>query len=224
MATAVSRIVITGGVIGSTGDLQQIARPLHVGPASLLRPDAQVDVHGSSFASKALAASRSPHPHAAHILPRHVQPLLLPPRVRLPPSRSCVPAGLPDPLPRRSPSQVKFFSTWSADLLLCCTNPAIFSLEFRGERTASPGLLSHGLRRGHPSSGRTADGGCPSKRSGPFPLPLCTIPRARSSPAESVNLNEALSVRRPPTPPKLPAGSWINPPDDQPEEKEAAAQ
>ena len=31
-------------------------------------------------------------------------------------------------------------------------------------------------------------------------------------------------VRRPPTPPKLPAGSWINPPDDQPEKKEAAAQ
>jgi putative transposase len=31
-------------------------------------------------------------------------------------------------------------------------------------------------------------------------------------------------VRRPPTPPKLPAGSWINPPDDNPEEKETAAQ
>ena len=30
-------------------------------------------------------------------------------------------------------------------------------------------------------------------------------------------------VRRPPTPPKLPAGSWINPPEDNPE-KEAAAQ
>jgi putative transposase len=31
-------------------------------------------------------------------------------------------------------------------------------------------------------------------------------------------------VRRPPTPPKLPAGSWINPPDDKPEKKEAVVQ
>jgi putative transposase len=31
-------------------------------------------------------------------------------------------------------------------------------------------------------------------------------------------------VRKPPTPPKLPAGSWINPPDDKPEKKEAATQ
>jgi len=30
-------------------------------------------------------------------------------------------------------------------------------------------------------------------------------------------------VRRPPTPPKLPVGSWINPPDDNPEEKLTAS-
>jgi len=31
-------------------------------------------------------------------------------------------------------------------------------------------------------------------------------------------------VRKPPTPPKLPAGSWINPPEDHQQEKETAAQ
>ena len=31
-------------------------------------------------------------------------------------------------------------------------------------------------------------------------------------------------VRKPPTPPDLPAGSWINPPEDKSEEKETVAQ
>jgi catechol 2,3-dioxygenase-like lactoylglutathione lyase family enzyme len=31
-------------------------------------------------------------------------------------------------------------------------------------------------------------------------------------------------VRKPPAPPKLPVGSWINPPNDNPEDKEADAQ
>jgi putative transposase len=31
-------------------------------------------------------------------------------------------------------------------------------------------------------------------------------------------------IHKPPAPPDLPGGSWINPPEDKPEEKETAAQ
>src|SRR5262249_11825858 len=58
LAAAVRGLPAAGGVEGGTGDLQQLARPLDVAPALLLRLDERVDAHRVSFAKKAVARLR----------------------------------------------------------------------------------------------------------------------------------------------------------------------
>jgi hypothetical protein len=59
LAVLVCRLPTAGRIVGGTGDLQQLPRPLHVPLLRLLRLDERVDVHRVSFAKKAVARLRN---------------------------------------------------------------------------------------------------------------------------------------------------------------------
>src|SRR4051795_8702494 len=81
-------------VVGGTGDLQQLTRPLDVVVASLLRLDERVDVHRVSFAKKAVARLRIPTSSCSRRLSRRSRAnssrsaVVNPPSTRSPLSRS----------------------------------------------------------------------------------------------------------------------------------------
>src|SRR6185312_13180371 len=58
LAVPVRGLPVPGGVVGGAGDLQQLARPLDVAPALLLRLDERIHAHRVSFAKKAVARLR----------------------------------------------------------------------------------------------------------------------------------------------------------------------
>ena len=109
LAVPVRGLPAAGGVVGGTGDLQQLARPLDVALLRFLRLDERVAVHRVSFAKKAVArlristssrslrfsrrSSASSGPLAAG------QPAVLP--------GPGIPLGLLDPLPHRGLGQVE---------------------------------------------------------------------------------------------------------------------
>src|ERR1044072_7402134 len=82
------------GVVGGTGDLQQLARALDAALLDTLRRDERGDVHRVSFAKKAVARRRISPSSRGPRFPRPNAPnscrslLVRPPSLRVPASRS----------------------------------------------------------------------------------------------------------------------------------------
>ena len=153
-------------VEGGTGDLQQLARPLDVAPASLLRLDERVDVHRVSLAKKAVARLRISTSSRSRRFSRRSSASSCRSSVVRPPSLAGprVAFGLLDPLPHRGLGQVKVLRDLADGPVPALAQLNDLGLELRGERTAAPGLLPHALHDRTSFRGQTPDDGCPSKR------------------------------------------------------------
>ena len=150
----VRRPAITCCVVGGTGDLQQLARPLDFAPLRLLRLDERVAVHRALTRSKPRPASGS-DPRAAcgspcatrttRGAPRWPGPVLSRPRRPAPPAS-------PIRAPRSRSGQVPRDLADRPVLALARLNH--LRLELRRERTAPPGLFPMLSMIGHPSGAK----------------------------------------------------------------------
>jgi hypothetical protein len=156
LAASLRRLPGAGGVVGGTGDFQQLARPLDVAPARFLRLDERVHAHRVSFAKKAVARLRISTSSRSRRLSRRscasfcrsvLQAAVL--------TGTGITLALLQPLPDRSLGQVEVFRDLTNRPVAALAQLNDLGLELRGEGAAAPGLLPHALHD------RTSFGGKP---------------------------------------------------------------